>query len=200
MVSPLNLAPWRFRTAALLLLLACSPGPPPPVLPPPGGAPGPSGISGTVRNQNGRPAAGAWVYAYRNPRGSLRGPADFAAETDAAGAYFLDPVEGRYWLVARLRQGGGESGPPQSGDAWGFFPDNPVTVEPSRVGRADFVLMGRNRPQLGRNARLASSDTGFTGSASLTPAAGQFPAPSPSPLTDVNGGIGGGVAAPRNVL
>ncbi|AMV70789.1 hypothetical protein DBW_0387 [Desulfuromonas sp. DDH964] len=177
------MAPWRYRTllrpvfaaVALLLLLSCSPGPATPVLAPPGGGLGASGIAGTVRSQNGRPAAGAWVYAYRNPRGNLRGPADFAAETDAAGAYFLDLVEGDYWLVARLRQGGGESGPPQPGDAWALFPDNPIAVAPSRVGRADFVLMGGNRPQLGRNARLASSDTGFTGSvvdASGQPVAG----------------------------
>ena len=60
----------------LALLAGCVPASPGP----PAGAasePGPTGIAGRVADRQGGGTAGAYVYAYRSPRGGLRGPADF---------------------------------------------------------------------------------------------------------------------------
>lgn len=124
-----------------------------------------TGISGEVLDRQQKPVAGAWVYAYRNTRSSLRGPADFAARTDAAGRYFLDLVEGRYYLIARWRHDGGEAGPPQAGDAWAIFARNPLVVVENRVLKADFSLHGvpSGRPPLLRDGSLSQGRTGFTG-------------------------------------
>jgi hypothetical protein len=111
------------------------------------------------------------VYAYRNPAGGLRGPADFAAEAGSDGRYFLDLAAGRYWLVARYRPDGSQAGPPRPGDSWALFSGNPVTLEEGDVGRADFLLQQGRRPAFGHSGSLRSGDTGFIGR--VTDAAGR---------------------------
>lgn len=147
-------------TLGVLAFAGCRPPLKAPPAAPSGAA---TGVAGVVRTAHGEPAAAAWVYAYRSPKGQLRGPADFAAETDAEGRYFLDLVAGHYWLVARLRKGGGDTGPPRPGDTWAIYPDNPARVQAGRLLQIDFRLQGSGRPLLGRNAALARSDTGFSG-------------------------------------
>lgn len=121
------------------------------------------GIVGQVRNHQGAPAAGAFVYAYRSLRSSLRGPADFEAQVDARGDYFLDLVEGDYYLVARMRQTGADAGPPRAGDAWALPPANPVTVRPDQLTTVHFTLQSIAQPMLMREGTRTSGDTGFTG-------------------------------------
>lgn len=145
-----------------LLALAC-PGCAGPPAPPRAVAPAGGGIAGTVLAPDGRPAPGAQVYAYRSAKGGLRGPADFAAETDASGRYRLDLVAGSYHLVARLRSGGGEAGPPRPGDAWAVYPRNPVVVTAEGGGRADFRLQGVIQPHLLKEGSLAGGETGVRG-------------------------------------
>ena len=145
--------------------------------PPPAAEPGGTGIAGTVTDQSGAPVAGAFVYAYRSARGGLRGPADFEAEVDAEGRYFLDLVEGRYHLVARARQSGADVGPPRPGDAWALFPHNPLEVRAERTSRADFRLQRVTQPMLMREGTLTSGETGFSGTlvdAAGAPVAGAF--------------------------
>lgn len=125
--------------------------------------PGPSGIAGVVTVQDGTTAAGAHVYAYRNPKGGLRGPADFEALVDAEGRYFLDLVEGEYHLVARLRQGGSDAGPPRPGDIWAVFPRNPVHVTQGMTSRADFALRRASQQIFLKEGSLASGETGYSG-------------------------------------
>ncbi len=125
--------------------------------------PGATGIAGRVSGHDGAPAQGAFVYAYRSPRGGLRGPADFEAPVGEDGRYFLDLVEGRYYLVARARRGGADAGPPRPGDAWALFPRNPVAVAAGLTSRADFVLQGISQPMLLREGSLTAGDTGFRG-------------------------------------
>lgn len=124
---------------------------------------GVTGITGAVTDRAGAPAAGAFVYAYRNPRSGLRGPADFEAAVGSDGRYLLDLVEGSYHLVARQRPGGGDAGPPRAGDAWALPARNPVTVVPGEVAAADFVLHTVAQPMLMREGTLTGGDTGFTG-------------------------------------
>ena len=125
--------------------------------------PGPTGIAGQVTTKEGLPAAGAAVYAYRSPKGGLRGPADFEAMVNAEGDYFLDLVEGTYHLAARLRQSGSDAGPPRPGDAWAVFGQNPVTVQQGMTSHADLVLRGVTQPMLLKEGSLSSGDTGFFG-------------------------------------
>jgi hypothetical protein len=121
------------------------------------------GISGQITDAQGEPAAGTYVYAYRNIRSNLRGPADFEAQVGEDGLYFLDLVEGDYYLVARMRQTGADAGPPKPGDAWALPAANPVTVKPGEVTTVNFVLQGISQPMLMREGTLTSGDTGFTG-------------------------------------
>lgn len=122
-----------------------------------------TGIAGTVSDRHGVPATGAYVYAYRNLRGGLRGPADFEAVVDADGRYLLDLVEGSYYLVARQRPDGGDAGPPRTGDAWALPEKNPVVVVSGRLSAVDFILHTVAQPMLMRDGTLTSGDTGFTG-------------------------------------
>lgn len=121
------------------------------------------GIAGHVTDAQNKSATGAYVYAYRNPRSNLRGPADFEAQVGNDSSYFLDLVEGNYYLVARMRQTGADAGPPKPGDAWALPASNPVTVKPGDVTRVDFVLQSVAQPMLMREGTLTSGDTGFTG-------------------------------------
>lgn len=148
-------------SACLLLAVACSP-----VVQsvdqPPRLQPGPTGISGKVVDRHGAVAADVYVYAYRNTRSQLRGPADFAARVNPDGSYFLDLVEGRYYLVARQRQGRADSGPPRAGDAWSLYLDNPVEVMPGHTSRADFRLQSLGRP-LAQGKGISDTSTRLTG-------------------------------------
>jgi hypothetical protein len=121
------------------------------------------GITGQVTDGKTRPATGAYVYAYRNMRGNLRGPADFEARVDEKGHYFLDLVEGTYYLVARMRQSGADAGPPKPGDAWALPSKNPVRVEADKTTVINFILQGIAQPMLMREGTLTSGETGFSG-------------------------------------
>jgi hypothetical protein len=121
------------------------------------------GVAGNVTVNGSSPASGAYVYAYRNMRSSLRGPADFEARVDEGGRYFLDLVEGDYYLVARMRLSGADAGPPKQGDAWALPARNPVTVNPIEITVVNFTLQGVAQPMLMREGTLTSGDTGFSG-------------------------------------
>lgn len=136
-----------------------------------------SGIVGRVTDTQGAPAVSAYVYAYRSQRSHLRGPADFEAQVGKDGSYFLDLVEGDYYLVARMRQSGADAGPPKPGDAWALPAQNPIEVKPDDVTKVNFILQGIAQPMLMREGTLTSGDTGFTGTlvdADGRPLAGAF--------------------------
>jgi hypothetical protein len=127
-----------------------------PVLPPE------TGVAGRVVDASG-PVEGSYVYAYRNARGGLRGPADFEAKVNPDGSYWLDLIEGRYFLVARQRQGGADAGPPRPGDAWALPNQNPVVVKTGRLTKIDFALQRVAQTMLMREGTLTGGDTGFSG-------------------------------------
>jgi len=133
----------RLLIPALLALSACAAPLAAPVAPEVA-----TGIHGTVRDASGQPVPGASIYAYRNARSGLRGPADFAATSDSAGRYLLDLAPGSYHLVARLRSSGSDSGPPRPGDAWALPSANPVTLDQNQLKRLDFTLQQINSQRI----------------------------------------------------
>lgn len=108
-------------------------------------------------------AASVWVYAYRSQQGGFRGPADFAARVDGGGSYLLDLLPGRWFLVARSRQQGALTGPPQTGDAWAIHQENPLVLQPQGVQRVDFKLQQVAPTLLLRGGTLGHSESGFSG-------------------------------------
>ncbi len=122
-----------------------------------------TGIYGRVSRADGQPATGAWVFAYRSQLGQLRGPAEFAARVMQQGAYTLDLMPGRWFLVARNRQQGTISGPPKVGDAWAIYSANPVVLTEQQVEKIDFRLQGVAHQMLLREGSLTAGDTGFRG-------------------------------------
>jgi hypothetical protein len=92
------------------------------------------GVSGTIVH-DGAPLSGAVVYAYTDLSSNLKGMGyTVSAPSDAEGRYELPLPAGSYYLLARMRQGGGMAmGPLRSGDYIGYAPENPVRVSSGRV-------------------------------------------------------------------
>jgi hypothetical protein len=112
----------------------------------------------------GAPVAGATVYAYRRASASFLGPADFAsAPTGRDGAYVLDLVEGSYWLVARRRASGSDSGPLAPGDLQGIHPGNPVAVAVGRLTETDLALEEMRDLMFSRGQPRGPTATGIRG-------------------------------------
>ena len=157
-----------------LAISACLSSAPPPTVPEPGPE---TGVYGRISVATGAPDPAATVYAYRNAAKNLRGPADFAAPADAQGDYFLDCGPGDFYLVARSRRAGGDSGPPRPGDAWALPEKNPVRLRDGERIRVDFRLHSlAQRPILG-DTTLTEGTTGVTGrllDAQGHPAGGAF--------------------------
>lgn len=84
---------------------------------------------------NGTPLAGAVVYAYTDLSSNFKGMGyAVSPPSDEEGRYELALPPGTYYLLARLRQGGGMAmGPLRSGDYIGYAPGNPVKVTDNRV-------------------------------------------------------------------
>lgn len=167
-----------FAVSALLLpfLAACAA---PPVQPnsasagvgqpAPAGAPT-QGVRGTLAHQ-GRPLAGATVFAYRRQSANFLGPADFAsALSDRDGFYLIDLVEGSYWLVARKRASGSDAGPLAPGDLQRIHPGNPATVSPGVFTSVDLDLEEMRDLMFSRAGPRSPTATGIRGR--ITDAAG----------------------------
>lgn len=88
---------------------------------------GEEAVAGTVAGESG-PVAGADVAFYLDASTQFRGPAYVEARTDEGGAFAARISPGRYWLIARRRSGRQPFGPLEVGDAFGFYPGNPVEV------------------------------------------------------------------------
>ena len=171
-----TLAIMKSCAAALLLLLlagcAAPAGQPDPGA---GGPPAPvgvptQGVRGRVTYQ-GRPLAGASVYAYRRQIANFLGPADFAsAPSGSDGSYLIDLVEGSYWLVARKRASGSDAGPLVPGDLQRIHPGNPAAVSPGAFTTVDLELEEMRDLMFSRTGPRGPTATGIRGR--ITDAAG----------------------------
>jgi len=100
-----------------------------------------SGVAGRI-TYDGVPLAGVTIYVYTDLTSRLKGMGyTMAGPTDKNGYFEVELPAGSYYLLARLRQGGGETGPLRPGDFIGYSQDNPVTVEEGGVNRVSFAVL-----------------------------------------------------------
>lgn len=121
------------------------------------------GVRGRLTYQ-GKPIAGAYVYAYRSYGTNLLGPADFSSNpTPDDGSYALDLVEGSYYLVARQRATGENTGPIVTGDLYSVHPSNPVAVSPGRYTSVDLELRQMRDPMFFQAISRTETKQGIRG-------------------------------------
>jgi hypothetical protein len=85
------------------------------------------GIEGRVLFED-EPLGRAYVHVYRDVGTNFRGMGLAALPTGEDGRFRLKLPPGRYYLLARKRQGGGMYGPPGKDDYIAYYPGNPVEV------------------------------------------------------------------------
>jgi len=124
---------------------------------------GSQGIRGALTVQ-GKPLKDAYVYAYRSYSTNLLGPADFASNPSGAdGSYTIDLVRGSYYLVARKRTTGDNTGPLTVGDLYSINPSNPVAVEDGSFRTIDLDLVQMRDPMFFQSMARKTTGTGVRG-------------------------------------
>lgn len=99
-----------------------------------------TGIEGYVLSSDNTPEGDVYVSLYRSLSSGLIGPSDFMVKTDENGYFFFDVPEGRYYLVARKRLKGGDSGPLREGDRAVIYKKNPIEVKPNKITKVKLTL------------------------------------------------------------
>lgn len=106
------------------------------------------GITGRVLNA-GSPVPGAVVGAFLDSGEGFHGlPYAESRPAGADGGFHLSVEPGRYYLLARVRSGGGAyQGPLLKGDLAGYYPHNPVILRTGEAFVLDIPVMRINRPR-----------------------------------------------------
>lgn len=101
-----------------------------------------SGVAGSALVQ-GQTRSGVVVYAYTDLSSRLKGMGyAMSVPTDEDGRFSLALPAGTYYLLARLRQGGGMvTGPLRAGDFIGYAPENPVRVGGKQVLQVSIPML-----------------------------------------------------------
>jgi hypothetical protein len=86
-----------------------------------------AGIAGRVLFED-RPLGRAYVHVYRDATTNFRGMGLASVPAGEDGRFRIKLPPGKYYVLARKRQGGGMYGPPGKDDYIGYFPGNPVVV------------------------------------------------------------------------
>jgi hypothetical protein len=124
---------------------------------------GGQGIKGALTFQ-GEPLKDAYVYAYRKFSTNLLGPADFASSPSAAdGTYTIDLVGGSYYIVARKRATGENTGPLMAGDLYTVHSSNPVAVRDGQYALVDLELVKMRDPMFFQAMSREETNTGIKG-------------------------------------
>jgi len=130
---------------------------------PDGAVYGAQGIKGTLSFQ-GKPLKDAFVYAYRSYSTNLLGPADFASAPSASdGTFTVELVEGAYYIVARRRATGDNTGPIMAGDLYSVHSSNPVTVKDGKYSIIDLDLVKMRDPMFFQSMSREETNTGIKG-------------------------------------
>jgi len=106
------------------------------------------GIRGKVLLE-GEPVAGAVVAIFLDASGDFHGlPYQESALTGSEGEFYIDAQPGKYFVLARYREGGGTyQGPLLKGDHSGFYPHNPVMLRSGEGLILDVPMVQVNRPR-----------------------------------------------------
>jgi hypothetical protein len=124
---------------------------------------GRQGIKGELLYQ-GKPLKDAYVYAYRSYSTNLLGPADFASVPSASdGTYTIELVEGAYYIVARKRATGDNTGPIVAGDLYTVHSSNPVAVAGGEYAVVDLELVKMRDPMFFQSMSREETSTGIKG-------------------------------------
>jgi hypothetical protein len=124
---------------------------------------GKQGITGSLTFQD-KPLEGAYVYAYRSFSTNLLGPADFASAPSASnGEYGIELVKGAYYIVARKRATGDNTGPIVAGDLYSVHSSNPVTVRDGKYAMIDLELVKMKDPMFFQSMSRAETNIGIKG-------------------------------------
>ncbi len=95
-------------------------------------------LTGIVLDVEQQPVGGVEIYVYDDT--NIRRPADYISPpTDANGEFRVTLPPGRYWTVARLRQGGQKYGPLLSGDKHSGSPLE-IDIMPGEQTDEEFVV------------------------------------------------------------
>lgn len=113
-------------------------------------------LKGRVVDTGGKPVEGGEVFVYSTPQ--TRRPADFiSARSDGAGFYRTELPAGRYWVVARVRDGAGYGplalGKRHSGEALEIEGEAGSAVDLDFIV-ADVRDMARSRRKTGEDYRM----------------------------------------------
>jgi hypothetical protein len=93
-----------------------------------------SGVAGQVLFED-KPLGRSYVHVYRDAATNFRGLGMATMPTDEQGRFTVKLPPGRYYVLARKRQGGGMYGPPGKDDHVGYLPGNPVEVKAGELTR-----------------------------------------------------------------
>jgi protocatechuate 3,4-dioxygenase beta subunit len=88
----------------------------------------PSGVSGAVYDEEGKPLAGGTVYFYNGAGDGFKGMPGFFARVGEDGTFRTRIRKGRFFAVVRKRDSGDLFGPTAIGDYFGYYHGNPVTL------------------------------------------------------------------------
>jgi hypothetical protein len=88
----------------------------------------PSGVSGIVLDEDGKPLAGATVYFYKSASDGFKGMPGFFARVGDDGTFRARVRKGTFFAVVRKRDSGDLFGPTAIGDHFGYYHRNPVAL------------------------------------------------------------------------
>lgn len=101
-----------------------------------------TGISGRIHFED-KPLGRAYLLVYRDTGTNFRGMGMATMPSDEEGRFRLKLPPGRYYVLARKRQGGGMYGPPGRDDHIGYYPGNPVEVRPGEFTQISLEVTTR---------------------------------------------------------
>lgn len=105
------------------------------------GETGPQGLKGEILYQ-GKPLERVYLYVYQDGKDGFKGPG-YAIQPVEKGTFRLRLPPGEYYLLARKRVKGGQFGPIETGDYFGYYYGNPVRVEAGRVREVKLEVVTR---------------------------------------------------------